>query len=305
MYFKNLLKGLVTALTLANIPRAFALDDCEDFEAFMRGEGIQYDVAVERCITNTPGQLSEITMHKLTFTQNIIDKIASFKTIYDISCFDCSYEAGLNWGPFKNLSNLLFLELNNVKEGGSKLGAIPTSFYNFKKLKKLTIINNGLTDVSSMTKFKNLENIDLSYNAITNMDSIAKLKNLVSITLSNNKITFIPTNIGNIKNLDIINLDNNEITNLPSSLSKLTNLWMLDLSNNRINATLPDALNKLPNLAFVNFGGNVNLYGKTLTNDSLSTCIYHSNKKTKYSLCQAKKMSCFGEYDKFNACSKK
>ncbi|OUM66619.1 hypothetical protein PIROE2DRAFT_6150 [Piromyces sp. E2] len=84
MRFKNLLRGIILMTSLFLFPRVNALDECEDFKYFMEREGVNYDISVERCITNNPGKLNEITMHELTFTQDIINKISTYKDLYDM-----------------------------------------------------------------------------------------------------------------------------------------------------------------------------------------------------------------------------
>ncbi|OUM68754.1 hypothetical protein PIROE2DRAFT_3440 [Piromyces sp. E2] len=104
-------------------------------------------------------------------------------------------------------------------------------------------------------------------------------------------ISFVDENIYKCKNLEEIDLSGNQISEFPFMLINLKNLRYIDLHNNLIDDNLPEAISDLENLDYIDLSGNINIRGKTLTNDNLQSCYYENT----YSLCKAKDMDCFND----------
>ncbi|ORX83220.1 L domain-like protein [Anaeromyces robustus] len=200
--------------------------------------------------------------------------------------------SSLNFSKLKNLKTL-YLSSNNAT----------INFNHFKGLNKLTTLKlNGeyipsiSNAIGSLTSLKTLELMGSNIETLSN--SIGKLKKLQSLDLYDNKITKIPSSIGNLRDITTITMSHNKITNIPKSLGNLAKLETLLLNKNEIDDELPESLNKLPKLSYIDVSYNKNIRGKTLTNDNIGTCSYVGiNNKNVYSLCISKVTKCIGSTD--------
>lgn len=200
---------------------------------------------------------------------------------------------------FGKLTKLKYLYLNS-----NKITSLPNEFANLTQLKEIDLDDNQIKSVTkAIGKFKKLEILNIQNNNISSIPScITNLSNLKELDMSSNKIKIIPDAIGKLKKLENLSLVFNAITNIPEQLGQLKNLQKLYLYSNKIDATIPKSLNNLKNLKVFQVYNNVDIRGETLTNASLESCTYNSDKnKTKNGICLAKDSKCIPN-EEISAC---
>jgi len=219
--------------------------------------------------------------------------------IYDSEMDKISQATGLKYLSFVNsafneskLDAWKTLDLDTFEYIGGKISKFPSFIISMKNLRELTLIGGDVDEVpEELYNLTKLELLDLSMNDITKIsEKIGNLVNLKTIKLYNNSIYKIPNTIVNLKNLEYLNLDSNKVGVIPSCLGELKNLQTISFYGNRLDCELSESLNSLPKLKRLDLRANYNIKGKTLTNESLTTCIYDSKYKD---LCISKKMDCF------------
>jgi internalin A len=123
-----------------------------------------------------------------------------------------------------------------------ELDPVPVSLSKFHHLKKLSLSNNKLTDISFLQGLSNLTQLDLWHNKITDISFLQELSNLAVLALGGNQITDFAVLKG-LSQLKKLSLWNNQITDI-SFLQGLSNLTKLDLRKNQIKE-LPEAIAEL------------------------------------------------------------
>jgi len=221
----------------------------------------------------------------------------------------------------RNLKNLKDLKLTDCK-----LSTFPPVLSDLTGLENLSIISNNMVDEvpMSLSKLSNLQEIHIGFNdfiqlpssigSLPNLkilnaeysnkleslpESFGNLENLEELYLLNCGIKSLPDSLSNLKSLKKLQMSENQLTTVPEVLSKITSIEEIDISYNKIDDEVPESLNNLPNLKQFEINGNINIKGKTLTNESLINCNYLSYGNIKnISICKPKNMNCFGYYDK-------
>ena len=125
--------------------------------------------------------------------------------------------------------------------------------YKMKKLTKLTLNSNQISDLSVISSLTNLTYLDLLCNQITDISEISNLTNLTELYLGENQISDISA-LSELTNLTILYLGDNQISDI-SGLSKLTNLTWLALYDNQISDI--SALSGLTNLKEIYLSNNL------------------------------------------------
>ena len=145
-------------------------------------------------------------------------------------------------------------------------------------LAKLSLYNNGITDISPLSGLTNLTWLGLGHNKLSdNISPLSELTNLTTLSLGENRISDISP-LSGLTNLTLLNLYNNQIIDI-SPLSGLDNLTTLHLSWNQLTDISP--LSGLDNLTSLYLGVNqisnilplsglTNLTGLTLYNNQIS-----------------------------------
>ncbi|ORX41716.1 L domain-like protein [Piromyces finnis] len=111
------------------------------------------------------------------------------------------------------------------------------SFENFVNLRWLSLRNNYIKDISSLTLCHNLIELSIDNNDVEYIDFLSSLKYLQKINASSNKIMlFDPKADVVFESLTQLNLENNSIRSL-KGIKKLTSLMELYLGNNYISET--------------------------------------------------------------------
>ncbi|KPN90989.1 NEL-type E3 ubiquitin ligase domain-containing protein [Pseudomonas nunensis] len=119
-------------------------------------------------------------------------------------------------------------------------GAGMNSFlYNFKQLRHLSLVGNGLTRVAlAIGEMPRLETLNLSENQIrltsATVDVLAGLTHLKTLNLNNNPTLSLIPNVARLTRLQRLELSNTGITQWPAGATGLAELQVLDLRNNRI-----------------------------------------------------------------------
>jgi Leucine-rich repeat (LRR) protein len=137
--------------------------------------------------------------------------------------------------------------------GGNNFSALPPSISNLKKLQKLRLSFNLLTDqgmpwdaLCSMTQ---LVVLALDHNNLVEiLESISNLFNLQKLTLDHNNLARLPEKaFSGLVSLKALTLNANLLIQLPTSLSECSLLEELDASKNKIAIVQPE-FGRLKNL---------------------------------------------------------
>ncbi|ORX88187.1 RNI-like protein [Anaeromyces robustus] len=309
MYFKNLLKVLLSASTLSIV----LADDCKDIKDYLKKKhkNINVEDNIQYCNINDNGKITDIGIRSVTITEEDVNKILSYSTIERLE-FYCGLIKSSNSdsGPvFSNyeqfpsaISNMPNLKKLNFEYDGFRehekyeidrgllrlsntvekltFSGVEFSSYNFEEIGTLRnlnslIIYNSSRDTDEKNMFEPLKNLN-------------ELKTLVINDFHHFKLTEIPPFVFSLSKLEILTITGHELKTIPNELANLSNLEGLNLSYNHINSELPESLNNLTKLNFIDFTDNQNLFGKILTNPTLKECYYEPS----YNLCQEKEMKC-------------
>ena len=161
----------------------------------------------------------------------------------------------LSTSTFSDLEKMVNLEtLHLIECGITDLNPIVDTLVNLKKLNKLNLLSNQISDLTPLARLKNLVDLafyknqvsDLSplsnltnlkyltadYNLISDISPLAKLSKLYSADLNFNQIADVSPLKG-LKTLHILSLDNNQIKDI-SPLRGHPELWSISLKNNQI-----------------------------------------------------------------------
>jgi Leucine-rich repeat (LRR) protein len=149
--------------------------------------------------------------------------------------------------PTEIFTNPLCCENIRVLDlGGNTFSSLPPSISNLKKIQKLRLSFNILTDegmqwdaVCSMTQ---LVVLAIDHNTLTYVpESISSLENLQKLTLDHNALTSLPEfAFSRLVNLKALTLNANSLTELPIGLSACSLLEELDASRNKISKIQPE-----------------------------------------------------------------
>src|SRR5690348_4350999 len=88
-------------------------------------------------------------------------------------------------------------------------------------------------------------------------DFVWNMRNLEVLILAETGLSELPRNVALLRNLQTLDLGHNGLTDLPEELGLLTQLsGFLYLHDNRL-SSLPDSLNRLEQLQYLNLSGNI------------------------------------------------
>jgi internalin A len=169
---------------------------------------------------NGENEIISLELNKIT--TNDLDFLENFISLQSLILFNCKigsiyYLLNLKW-----LSELSFFStvINDIK-------AIENL-----NLALLTINSCETIDISFLTKLKKLKGLSLVNNGLSHLNFISEMKELRFLDLRNNKITDINA-LANLKKLDFLVLQNNLISNI-DCISNLKKLIHLNISYNFI-----------------------------------------------------------------------
>ncbi|KAK1741235.1 leucine-rich repeat domain-containing protein [Skeletonema marinoi] len=187
-----------------------------------------------------------------------------------------------------NMTSLLSMAL--ILNGPDFGGELPSSLFQLKNLKYITIQNNlgknwSLPANVQVGDDTRLEQIVLARNNFAGSipSWIAKLKQLQTLDLSmNNFQGAIPEAIGDLSSVKYLNLLGNNLTGaLPSSLGMLPVIEVLILGNNALQGELPASIGNLRTLQLLDVGSNelISTIPSSFSNlESLKYLVLESNR---------------------------
>ncbi len=287
--------GVLTGNTVTFTPTSGYLGTAGSFSFSVKdSKGAQSGIAtIQLQVIEPPPQITDTTLQGC-FGGSSPDE-ATLTSMTTLSCGSVNL-AAVNWQDLADLPNLKTLDLNGASLVDSDiteiLASVPnlrelkldnnlivdfSKFANFKLLETLTLENNKITDLSSLTpaNFPSLLRLKIGGNPITNYNNIAQMTNLIMLIVDNAKLTTANINtilpplthllyldlrtnnltsvqalIG-LTSLDSLLLDSNQITdvNILSTLGQLTYFWV---TNNRLTTVSLPSLSKLADLRVTN-----------------------------------------------------
>lgn len=151
-------------------------------------------------------------------------------------------------GNISTLVNLEELHISNTTVSNDvikSIGALPM-------LKRLTLSNCDISDISPLSALTGLEYLDLNNNAIRDLSAIASMKALKELNLQHNAINDLSpiTPLGTLSKLDI---SYNTISTA-SALAGITTLTYLDIGNNKLTGT--SGIESLTALTYLSLANN-------------------------------------------------
>ena len=152
---------------------------------------------------------------------------------------------------FQYLPNLEQIELIAVG-----LQSLPASIGTCRRLKKLFVADNQLTELPATFEGLPLTILNMSKNPLSEIPSVVySLENLQDLIVKNCKISRISDRVGALGNLLNLDLSNNLLTKLSSNFGRLRKLEALALEKNQIQV-LPEQMGTLENLRTLILLGN-------------------------------------------------
>jgi internalin A len=150
----------------------------------------------------------------------------------------------------------LFVKRDNGKPNLIQTEILPIGFEKFQDLKTLNL--SGLTDLWNikdcgiLSELKKLQKLFLGANQISDIQFVKQLHDLECLNLSLNNIADIRA-IEELRKLHWLDLSSNQVSNI-NFLERLTNLESLDLSSNQISNI--NILDRLKSLQFLSLSRN-------------------------------------------------
>jgi len=179
-------------------------------------------------IENIPVQISNLSVvNIINFSNNNIKNLSVLSKLYSLTALNLSQNKISDVSTLNNLINLKWLnvQFNTIKD------FLPISL-NVKKISKLYVDNNSITDLSFVSEFHLLRELSASNNRIKDIEPIKKMTALKSINFSNNLITDISP-LRKLLKLEDVNIAYNKISEIPD-LSELQPSSIFNISYNNI-----------------------------------------------------------------------
>ncbi|KAK4582394.1 hypothetical protein RGQ29_025535 [Quercus rubra] len=189
---------------------------------------------------------------------NIPDSLFSLPSLQILQLSNNQFSGRLEFNVSSHLLNTLDLSSNNLE------GPVPTSVFELQGLKFLSLSSNnfiGSLQLNKIQQLRNLSNLNLSYNSLS--------------------VEYIETNSSSssFPQIAILRLASCNLKTFPHFLTNQSKLTFLDLSNNEIPEEIPNWIQNLTNLLYLNLSYNL-LEGPLLnlpSTLSLSILDLHSN----------------------------
>jgi len=279
------------------------------------------NTSLSGCEVDSEGKIISLGLSSYTITEECVKKALSYNTITKLYYYKSGatpYHSPEYTKFPPEIANLTNLEDFSFSFGGfkdyAKTGIADGALKLSKSVKKLSIkgivmSQSNVDDISTLT---NLETLDLSYFNIPsnsfNADPLKSLTKLTTLELKNDALVFFDTipevvyssadtletliihgheikevtdKFPELKNIKHLDLRGCKLTNVLDYVKDFKDLEYLDVSMNEIDTELPESLNELENLKYIDLSRNTKISGKTLTNSNLVTCVYD----LQYELC--------------------
>ncbi|MGN4821596.1 NEAT domain-containing protein [Bacillus cereus group sp. MYBK139-2] len=135
--------------------------------------------------------------------------------------------------PLSKMKNVKILDVNSnhIKD--------ITPLFTVKSLRTLTVANNQISNdnLAGIEQLKNVKKLSLSNNGLTNIEHITSMKKLVELDLAKNELENIEP-LSRLSTVQSLNLEENFISDI-TPLSYLTGLYDLKLGSNEIRDVRP------------------------------------------------------------------
>eukprot|EP01018_Ginkgo_biloba_P028952 Gb_16004 [translate_table: standard] len=185
-------------------------------------------------------------------------KLRFLKRLFIFKCFQASNTTI----PSELVKLSSSLEELVLKSNAALLGLIPPELAGLRKLRVLSLSQNGLEGriPIELGKLEKLQHLDLSYNKLSGRipDDFRGLKSLSILDLSGNELQgSLPPSMGSLRSLQKIDVSSNNLSGrIPPELGKLKDLCFLALSQNMFSGPFPHTFQALTNLQYLMVEGN-------------------------------------------------
>lgn len=135
-----------------------------------------------------------------------------------------------------------------------KANLILPDLSSYQQLEYIYIERCNLREIpKEIGRLKNLRVLALSNNELQTLpEEIFQLSNLVQLSINGNYFEKLPNKINQLKRLTILNLSYNHLSELPKAVTQLINLNRLYLNNNSKLTKLPEGIDNLTKLEYLN-----------------------------------------------------
>jgi LPXTG-motif cell wall-anchored protein len=200
------------------------------------------------------GPLAELEhIENLSLRNNKISDLSPLSQMKNVKILDVNSNHIKDIKPLFTVTSLKTLTLANNQVSSASLEGIEQ----LKNVKKLSLSNNGLTNIEHITAMKKLADLDLSKNDLENITPLSKLSTVQSLDLEENYISDI-TPLSQLTGLYNLKLGSNEIRDV-RPVQELGKRMYIDIQRQKIflNEASVDEEIKIP---------IYNLKGETLQN---------------------------------------
>ncbi|MGF9880283.1 NEAT domain-containing protein [Bacillus albus] len=233
-------ENLNTPITKADLLKVKSLIVVE-----AKSKGIQ-DVSGLEYMTNLESlMLEEVTLENIQF----ISKLRQLKSL------SITYGELNDIGPLAELEHIESLSLRNNKISDLsplsqmkkiKLLDLNSNYikdikplFTVTSLRNLTVANNQISNanLAGIEQLKNIKKLSLSNNGLTNIEHLTPMKKLIELDLAKNELENIEP-LSRLSTVQSLNLEENYISDI-TPLSQLTGLYDLKLGSNEIRDVRP------------------------------------------------------------------
>lgn len=161
-----------------------------------------------------------------------------------------------------------------------KIPTLPKSLNRLKKLKFISIEQNGISQIEQGFQPESLVQLRIQKNNISVLpESVCSINSLEVLDIGLNPLKELPISIGNLKNLKTLNLNLCALESLPETIGNLNNLEVAVLST--VLTDLPDSFKKLEKLRtlYLEFNSLTEFPPELETLTSLESLIIYSNEE--------------------------
>ncbi|MES5942102.1 MULTISPECIES: leucine-rich repeat domain-containing protein [unclassified Bacillus cereus group] len=175
------------------------------------------------------GPLAELEhIESLSLRNNKISDLSSLSQMKKIKMLDLSSNYIKDIKPLFTVTSLRTLTVANNQISNDNLAGIEQ----LKNVKKLSLSNNGLTNIEHITSMKKLVELDLAKNELENIDPLSRMSTVQSLNLEENYISDI-TPLSQLTGLYDLKLGSNEIRDV-RPVQELGKRMYIDIQRQKI-----------------------------------------------------------------------
>lgn len=177
---------------------------------------------------NLLGNQTEIDIIKDT---DLIERIGSVKTLKRLDLSNNNLKKYPSQLCDLNLLESLNLSCNKIDET-----MLPDELVKYENLVELVLDSNKFKSLPKcVAKLKKLTRLSMRNNSMSDLKNVYHLKKLRYLILDNNLVTELNEKLKNLEKLEILHLNNNSITSIESNLLKHSLNFLKQLGNSLIN----------------------------------------------------------------------